>query len=155
MFIFTSPEPGIVIASNNIKKLATYTANGDAWECKLAPRHGCNPKQLEAMDAAFQEYLEIPQQSDASDQPDPSEETPAPPLPMSPSLPSLPAPAPDPVSGTTSIPYMLHIAQHGTDEKFTELYAERLKNKPSFLPWIQRTEELRPFLSRAQKLNLA
>jgi hypothetical protein len=158
MFSFKSTDNGSYIATvvNGKKALATYTITGDSVECKLHKSHGLTPERIEEMDAAFQAHLEIPQ---ATESPEEQEPPTSPPVTSDqlypPALPALPAPAPDPVSGTTSIPYMLHIAQHGTDEKFTELYAERLKNKPSFLPWVQRTEELRPFLTRAQKLKLA
>jgi len=145
-FRFKKQTNGTIYAfdGQTTKRLATYVQDDEGeWECQLNEKHELAEGVPDAMDAAFAEYLEK--------QTTPTEEEPTPHAPKK----AVPAPDPDPIGGTGSIEYMLWAAEHATDEQFLELYGDRIANKPSFLPWIRRTESLRPFQLRAEKLLTA
>lgn len=149
-FRFKKQSNGSIYAydGQSTKRLATYTHTEETdWTCALNDKHELAEGVEAAMDSAFEEYLHKQESP---------EETPTPAPDVAPiDRKAPPAPEPDPISGTTSIPYMLWAAHHADDTTFLELYGDRIANKPSFLPWIRRTETLEPFRIRAEKLLTA
>jgi hypothetical protein len=150
-------------------RLATYKPGTEAWECILNAKAKLSPENAEAMDAAFGHWLdkEIPTTITTPEPYEPGKthlspsdvtyyDSPNKPTEWTTSHTDAvpPCPEPDGISGTSGIDYMLWHALHGTDEQLTELYADRIANKPSFLPWIASTPELAPFLARIKKIKL-
>lgn len=126
------------------KKLATFTyapdPDGAAYTASYP--EGTTEEAAETLSQAFLEWVKNTPAEPAATT---TESTPSP-LPTAPST----MPPPDPVHGTTSIPYMQAAAELMSDAEFHQLYAHRAAELTFRLSEDPR---LTAFINRLQKYN--